>query len=387
MVLGYLHLVSANVFNHCTGVMLCSPSLGMGGKNSRIWEEPASPFEEFIKKKPEEDMEVDGNGGGASDGLVKYVSNKMKSKKGAVTQDDIDKILAGTPIHGAEVMCKSVSPQMGGELYQVLVKSQEKGIECEPLSQKETLRVYLAHKGALVTNDWMDIQKALEDNSGHLSTLPPGNTAAFLHSILMDGQVNQALEVAHWIQDWACHFAKPAMKKIELYLPDAGGDAGSAYYVVTEGKFQVELAPSKGAGPAALPTPGGVEEGDLKHAEVEIPEEEGKPIVIMFHIVNSGPPPSPSSPKPSTIKTFALTTAKNWMKKEVKVKSTNKVVTLQNLTTSIRGGDLMNPKIKVEGEYKHCLLTIHGDNLLHNQDVLSCERVLLMGFIIVLLCP
>ena len=83
----------------------------------------------------------------------------------------------------------------------------------------------------------------LEDNSGHLSTLPPGNTAAYLHSILMDGQVDQALEVAHWIQEWACHFTKPALKKIELYLPDAGGDAGSAYYMVMEGKFQVEWIP------------------------------------------------------------------------------------------------------------------------------------------------
>ena len=342
----------------------------MGGKNSRIWDDGVSPFEEFTKKKPEEDMEIDGNGGNADGELFKYVTHKMKGKK-AVTQGDIDKILAGTPIHGAETMCTSIAPQMGAELFQVLQKAQDKGIQCEPLSQKETLRVYLAHKGALATNDWEDIQKVLEDNSGHLSTLPPGNTAAYLHSILMDGQVDQALEVAHWIQEWACHFTKPALKKIELYLPDAGGDAGSAYYMVMEGKFQVELCTSKGGGPPALPTPGGVEQGDLKHAELAIPDQQGGPIVMMFHVVNNAPPDAAMSPKPAKIKTFALTTSKNWMKKEVKVKTSNKVITLQNLTTSIRGGDLMDPKVKVAGEYKHCLLTIHGDNLMHNEDVLS----------------
>jgi len=327
------------------------PLLGMGGKSSTMWDEGASPFVEFAKKGLEDDMEVDGNGGGANDELAKYVATKMKSKKSNITKGDLDKIVAGTPIHGAEVMCQSVSPQ-GAELYQVLLKSQEKNIACEPLSQKETLRVFLDHKGALDTNDWTDIQKVLEEHSGHLSTLPPGNTAAYLHSILMDGQVNQALEVAHWIQDWACHFAKPALSKIELYIPDAGGDAGSAYYVVTEGKFQVELSPSKGVGPAALPTPGGVKEGDLKHAEVDIPQEEGEP--YSDHVPHCQQPNTIYLPPPKTgaIKTFALTTATNWKKKEVKVKTSNKVVTLQNLTTSIRGGDLMNPKVKVEGEYR-----------------------------------
>lgn len=282
----------------------------MGGKSSKgggsIWDDAVSPFEEFVKGSKGEGMETDGDNGT----LVAYIADKMKSKKMKVNPGDIDKIVAGTPIH-------DVYPGMGDEMHKALIKSNEKGIQCDPLSPKDTLKVFLDHKGALVNNDWSCIAGVLEEHGDHLATLQVNNTLPYLHSIL-DGKVEMALQMAQWIQDWACHFTKPTIKKIELYVPDAGGDASTAFYLFTKGQFQVELFPKTGASPAALPTPGGVETGVLKHAEVDIPKGEGKPIVIMCHVTNQNPMPPTSiqggPQKPTTIKTFALTTTKNWEK-------------------------------------------------------------------------
>lgn len=340
----------------------------MGGISSKsIWEESVSPFEEFAKRG---DDEMDTDGG--PDAVVAYLGDKLKGKKTKINAADVHRVIAGAPIHGASEMCHSVYPGMGDEIHKALMKAHEKGVVCEPLAPKDILKVYLNHKGALDNTDWPCIAGILEENVDHLTTLDVSNTAPFLHSVL-DGKVDMALSVAQWIQEWACHFTKPTLRKIELYIPDAGGDAGSAYYMFTEGKLQVELCPlpKKGGSPAALPTPGGIQSGVVKHAELEIPTDDN-PIVMMLHVTNENPQPPKGSPiKPLYIKTFALTSTKNWKMKEVQMQKSPKKVVLQNLAVNINGGNLMQPKEKVEGEYKHCLLAIHGENLDKGDDVLS----------------
>jgi len=343
----------------------------MGGKSSKnsIWEEALSPFEEFAKRESVDEMDT-GDGNAA---VVEYVMDKWKGKKNRVSPDDLMKVIAGTPIHGAAAMCEAVLPGAGGDLHKTLMKADEKGFTCKPLSPRETLKAYLTHKGALDNTDWSCIEKILEENAEHLTTLGVKNTAPYLHTLL-DGKAEMALQVAHWIQEWACQYTHPTLRNIELYIPDLAGGVGSAFYKFSKEGFKVELCPKPHAGdrPSAVPTPGGVESGELKHVELDIPPGgEGKPIVLMLHVINRKNP-SKTGPKPApTIKSFAITTERKWEERKVMVQESPKRVVLQNLSLNIKGGDLMQPHTQLQGEYKHCLFAVHGDNLDHREDVIS----------------
>jgi len=100
----------------------------MGGRNSKdIWEERESPFEEFTNGEDEMDvggMEV---GGGVAN-LLGHLKDKLKSKRVDMDLNKLEKIVAGTPISGAEAMCKAVCGTDGDEVLKALkTNSQGKG--------------------------------------------------------------------------------------------------------------------------------------------------------------------------------------------------------------------------------------------------------------------